>query len=156
MVRSAPCPDNHFAGNIGPLTILILSSFLYVCLFAGCDGKQPSSSPDRAFSGTDAFEQHKNDVQIEDEGVVSRILSDDTSGRTHQRFIVRLSSGQTVLLEHNTDLAPRIEDLNVGDAISFAGEYVWNEQGGVVHWTHHDPAGRHTAGWLKYKGRTYQ
>jgi hypothetical protein len=33
---------------------------------------------------------------------------------------------------------------------------VWNAQGGMVHWTHHDPEGRHVAGWLKHNGRIYQ
>lgn len=27
---------------------------------------------------------------------------------------------------------------------------------GVIHWTHHDPARKHVAGWLKHQGRTYQ
>ena len=32
----------------------------------------------------------------------------------------------------------------------------WNEQGGIIHWTHHDPDGRHLPGWIKHNGRTYQ
>lgn len=103
-----------------------------------------------------AFEQHQSNVAVEAEGVVSKLLSDDTDGLPHQRFILRLPSGQTVLIEHNTDVAPRIEGLKPGDTVSFAGEYVWNEQGGLVHWTHHDPANRHAAGWLKHDGRKYQ
>jgi hypothetical protein len=57
---------------------------------------------------------------------------------------------------HNIDIAPRVDNLRTGDSIRFYGEYVWNAQGGLVHWTHHDPEGRHMAGWLKYKERTYQ
>jgi hypothetical protein len=60
------------------------------------------------------------------------------------------------MISHNIDLAPRLEELREGDAVAFNGEYVWNAEGGLVHWTHHDPAGRHVAGWLKYNGRTYQ
>ena len=103
-----------------------------------------------------AFEQHQSNVKVEGEGTVTRVLPDDNIGSPHQRFIVRLASGQTVLIEHNIDLAPRIESLKVGDTVSFSGEYVWNEQGGLIHWTHHDPAGRHDAGWVKYNGRVYQ
>ncbi|HEY6120775.1 MAG TPA: DUF3465 domain-containing protein [Pyrinomonadaceae bacterium] len=103
-----------------------------------------------------AFKNRTSNVQVEGNGVVARILSDDNSGGTHQRFIVRLKSGQTVLIAHNIDIAPRVAALEEGDSVRFYGEYVWNEKGGMVHWTHHDPAGKHVAGWLKHKGRTYQ
>ena len=67
-----------------------------------------------------------------------------------------MASGQRLLVAHNIDLAPRIEDLKVGDRVEFHGEYEWNAQGGVIHWTHGDPAGRHPDGWLKHRGRVYQ
>lgn len=103
-----------------------------------------------------AFEQRAHGVQVQGEGIVVRVLPDDTEGGQHQRFILRLNSGQTILIAHNIDLAPRVESLQSGSQISFLGEYEWNERGGVVHWTHHDPASRHVAGWLRYAGRTYQ
>jgi hypothetical protein len=103
-----------------------------------------------------AFASHAHDVRVHGAGTVSRVLSDDNQGDRHQRFIVRLSSGQSILIVHNIDLAPRVANVSAGDAIEFEGEYVWNAQGGVVHWTHHDPAARHQAGWIRYRGRTYQ
>ena len=103
-----------------------------------------------------AFTNRTTDVQVEGEGVVTRILADDVTGARHQRFIVQLASGQTLLISHNIDLAPRLEGLREDDTVAFNGEYVWNSQGGLIHWTHHDPAGRHVAGWLKYNGRIYQ
>ncbi len=127
-----------------------------VGLFTTCDQVTQPSEPDNRPSLERAFEEQARDVQVEGEGVVLKILADDRAGSPHQRFIVRLASGQTVLIQHNIELAPRIDDLIVGDPLSFFGEYVWNSQGGLVHWTHHDPAGRHVAGWLKHKGRTYQ
>jgi hypothetical protein len=89
-------------------------------------------------------------------GRVSRILSDDNIGSKHQRFILTLSSGQTILIAHNIDIAPRVPSLNNGDIIYFNGIYEKNFKGGVVHWTHHDPSGRHSAGWLKKNGHIYQ
>jgi hypothetical protein len=94
--------------------------------------------------------------QFESEGTVVRVLSDDNEGSRHQRFIVRLASGRTILIAHNIDLAPRVEGLSAGDTVSFSGEFEDNDKGGVVHWTHHDPNGHHTSGWIRHHGRTYQ
>ncbi|MDA3925846.1 MAG: DUF3465 domain-containing protein [Kiritimatiellae bacterium] len=105
-----------------------------------------------------AFRNRTSDLQVSGSGRVSKTLSDDTKGSRHQRFILKLDSGQTLLVAHNIDLAPRINSLRVGDTVAFNGEYEWNSKGGVVHWTHHDPPGgsRHVGGWLKHKGRTYK
>jgi hypothetical protein len=70
--------------------------------------------------------------------------------------LIELESGHTLLISHNIDLAPRIDKLREGDLIEFYGEYEWNKKGGVIHWTHHDPQGVHTGGWLKYQGRVFQ
>lgn len=112
-------------------------------------------------SGTDAvaasaFANHKSNIQVQGSGQVIKVLSDDNNGSRHQRFIIKLASGQTLLIAHNIDLATRIDSLKVGDAVEFYGEYEWNPQGGVIHWTHHDPQGKHTAGWIKHNGQTYQ
>jgi hypothetical protein len=113
-----------------------------------------STTDDRAL--TKAFENRQSDLQIEGSGRVIKILADDTNGSRHQRFILRLFSGQTLLIAHNIDLAPRISELTKGDTVRFYGEYEWNSKGGVVHWTHHDPGGHHINGWLKHNSATYQ
>jgi hypothetical protein len=103
-----------------------------------------------------AFKSRVSNIQVQGQGIVTKILPDDNDGRRHQRFIVRLGSGQTILIAHNIDLAPRISSLRAGDVVEFNGEYEWNSKGGMVHWTHRDPASRHPAGWLKHNGRTFQ
>jgi hypothetical protein len=113
-----------------------------------------SGSPDDPIAR--AFASGTSDLQVEGEGTVIRVLPDDLNGSRHQRFIVQLASGQTLLITHNIDLAPRIEALDEGDSVRFNGEYVWNEKGGVIHWTHHDPRGRHVSGWLMHNGKTYK
>lgn len=88
--------------------------------------------------------------------MVKRILPDDNDGSRHQRFILELGSGHALLIAHNIDVAPRISGLREGDRVEFRGDYEWNPEGGVVHWTHHDAGGRHPGGWLIHKGKTYQ
>lgn len=103
----------------------------------------------------ESFRSQRSDVMVESEGRVTRVLADDDEGSRHQRFILRLANGDTVLVAHNIDLAPRIP-ISEGDAVRFHGEYEWNDRGGVVHWTHHDPAGRHEGGWLEVDGKRYE
>lgn len=103
-----------------------------------------------------AFENKQTKLQIGGTGKVSKILDDDLKGSHHQRFIIKLATGQTLLIAHNIDLAERIDALVIGDQIDFYGEYEWNEKGGVIHWTHHDPRGKHIAGWLVHNGKVYQ
>ena len=69
--------------------------------------------------------------------------------------IVDLGEGHTVLVSHNIDLAPYV-DLDAGDRVVFRGRYEWNDRGGVVHWTHHDPRGRGPGGWITVDGKTYR
>lgn len=103
-----------------------------------------------------AFRNHSSGLPVTETGMVSKILADDNDGSRHQRFIVRLASGHTILIAHNIDIAPRVAGLREGDQIAFSGSYEWNEKGGVVHWTHHDPSGRHAAGYVFHNGLNYQ
>jgi len=142
------------------LKIGLLALALSFTTLGGCRSA-PATNPTSAASDNDqrlarAFDQHESALQIEGEGKVVRLLSDDNDGSRHQRFIVELKTGQTLLIAHNIDLAPRIVALKVGDDVEFFGEYEWNEKGGTIHWTHLDPNRHHVAGWVKHEGRVYQ
>lgn len=154
-------------GGISPLSIVIIVIGIFVLGMGGYnnfhDQRKPASqySNDQALVNNDevlqqAYKNRQSNLQISATGTVTRILPDDLKGSRHQKFLVRMSSGLTILIAHNIDLAPRIGSLEKGDSISFNGEYEWNSKGGVVHWTHHDPRGRHTDGWLMHKGHKYQ
>ncbi len=103
-----------------------------------------------------AFRDRRSSIQVEGRGTVVKVLKDDRQGSRHQRFILELPTGQTLLVSHNIDLAPRIDTLRIGDLVEFFGVYEYNDQGGVIHWTHHDPAGRHVDGWIRHNGRLYR
>ncbi|AMW79326.1 hypothetical protein AMD27_10735 [Acinetobacter sp. TGL-Y2] len=103
-----------------------------------------------------AFQQKQSNIQVHAAGTVKAVLRDDNEGSPHQKFILELNTGQTVLVAHNIDLAPRIEVLQKGDQVEFFGEYEYSAQGGVIHWTHHDPQKNHVDGWLKHKNKTYE
>ena len=103
-----------------------------------------------------AFDRHQSNVQVQSVGRVKAVLADDNEGSRHQKFILGLENGLTVLVAHNIDLAPRIKNIQKGDTVEFYGEYEYTEKGGVIHWTHHDPQNRHVGGWLKHEGEIYQ
>ncbi|TQO59209.1 DUF3465 domain-containing protein [Vibrio cholerae] len=103
-----------------------------------------------------AYKSQQSDIQVQGFGQVVKVLPDDNDGSKHQKFILKLNSGQTLLVAHNIDLAPRIPNLKVGDSVEFYGEYEWNKKGGVLHWTHKDPQNRHAHGWLKHNGQVYE
>jgi len=102
-----------------------------------------------------AFAARKSDVQVSGRGVVTKLLADDNKGSRHQKFLVKINARQTLLFAHNVDLAPRVP-LQVGDEVTFYGEYVYNPKGGIMHWTHRAPQGDHVAGWIMHNGNKYQ
>lgn len=106
----------------------------------------------------ESFVNQRSDIQVKGCGRVVAVLPDDNQGSRHQRMIVALSDthDHTILIAHNIDLAPNVPDVKKGDMLVFYGEYEYNDKGGVIHWTHHDPAGRHQDGWIQKNGIQYK
>ena len=139
----------------------LLSLFVLVglALFGYVDKENTQSYSNKEVkqdSITEAYYSKKSDLQVRGSGKVIKLLKDDTKGHKHQKFILNLESGISILIAHNIDLAPRINNLKIGDIVEFYGEYEYNLKGGIVHWTHHDPNKRHIDGWLRYFGDIYQ
>jgi uncharacterized protein DUF3465 len=135
---------------------------LLIAALAGCKNATPPKgrielpqlvTSDATFPELEqAHAQHRSNVWVDGGGTVTRILRDDTKRPRHQRFVVRVGTGPgafTVMIAHNIDRAPRVP-FKKGDDVTFRGEYVWNDQGGVLHWTH-DPRG-----WIRWKDFVYR
>jgi hypothetical protein len=156
----------HRMSARGPVTaalLLAVAAPVLLVVLAGCAGSTPgdAGNGDPAPGEGDAalasaFEDQAHDLQVQGSGTVVKVLPDDIEGGRHQRFVIRLESGQTLLVAHNIDVAPRVEGLSAGDTVAFNGIYEWNPEGGTIHWTHKDPNGNHAPGWLRLDGRTYQ
>lgn len=116
----------------------------------------PGAMPATAAPAASSAQTWRSGQQVRGSGTVVRVLADDNDGSRHQRFILRIQSGRTLLIAHNIDLAPRVPGLREGDTVTFNGEYEWNDKGSVIHWTHRDPQGRHAGGWLEHNGRRYE
>ncbi len=72
----------------------------------------------------------------------------------HEEFSVQTSSGPVDVID-NVGIAPRIP-VKPGQPIQIRGEMV-HDPGKlpIVHWTHHDPGGRHQDGFIRFRGRMY-
>ncbi len=141
--------------RILPVILVFAAVYLYQEFVEPTDGQITQSAPASA-AISESGESYRDGQQARGAGTVIRVLSDDNDGSRHQRFIIRVDSGRTLLIAHNIDLAPRIGNIREGDTVEFYGEFAYNDKGGVIHWTHHDPQGRHPGGWLRHRGRTYQ
>jgi hypothetical protein len=117
----------------------------------------PLSREDVAESGVveAAYAARRSGVWVEINGRIKRMLPDDNEGSRHQRFILELDSGHTVLVAHNIDLAKRVP-VYTDDRIDLRGRFEWNDRGGVIHWTHHDPDGSGPEGWIRAHDKLYR
>ncbi|HVA32808.1 MAG TPA: DUF3465 domain-containing protein [Candidatus Baltobacteraceae bacterium] len=73
---------------------------------------------------------------------------------THEAFDAVTTAGPLEVVD-NVDIAPRCP-VSVGDRIEVCGEMVHDPgRPPIVHWTHHDPGGRHADGFIRLNGRLY-
>jgi hypothetical protein len=145
---------------------LIVFAICLVLSFAAChaqnNAQQLEASAVSSASNMDAgaiveaYGAHRNLPQVQGSGVVVKVLKDDTYGLQHQKFLLKVTDNIAILIAHNIDLAPRVDNLQVGDTVAFKGEYVYTPKGGTVHWTHKDTRGNHESGWLQHNGKKYE
>jgi len=107
----------------------------------------------------EAMDAERSGVMLTVVAEVLKTLPDDRDGSRHQRFLLSIDDAgapyDTLLIAHNIDLAPRVP-LRAGDTVTVRGQYEWNDKGGVVHWTHHDPGDRREGGYILHDGSRYE
>lgn len=139
-------------------SLLLIQLFLMLSCTQG--GVEDSQIFEPEFTEIDSisyfFDNQISDRQVYVKGSVVKVLSDDNEGSRHQRLILEIFPDFTVLIAHNIDIAPRLDNIQEGDQITVFGEYEWNAKGGVIHWTHHDPQNNHEHGFILWNNREYQ
>ena len=86
---------------------------------------------------------------------VKKMLKYDDRGLPHEKFLLLRSNGSTILVAHNTKMAPYVP-LQSGDLVTVSGEYIWNAKGGLIHWTHHSDTPNHKSGYIDFNGKRYE
>ena len=132
---------------------LLRATLLLLLIAPAC---VPATTTDNA-AVERAYAERRSTVEVTAQGVVTSVLADDSGpSGVHQRFIIRLvGATQTVLVENNVAIGQRAPVLQGNDVLVHV-EYVWNDQGGLIHFTHHDPARTHEGGWIELRGVRYQ
>ncbi len=103
----------------------------------------------------DAQVAHAIKREITVEAYVKKLLPTDTEGLPHQKFLISLSNGSTILIAHDLKMAPTVP-IQPGSVLRIHGEYIWNKLGGLIHWTHHTDTPYHEGGWIDFNGVRYQ
>lgn len=106
----------------------------------------------------DAISQGRSGSEVTVEGAVVRVLatSSGTQG-AHEQFVVAVKSGSAekdVLVADNITIG-RAAPIRRGDDVIVRGELAIDPAGPVIHWTHHDPRGRHESGFVRVNGELY-
>lgn len=86
--------------------------------------------------------------------VVEKILPVDKKGLPHQKWLAKLSDGNSVQIVYNSKKGERIP-IKVGDKFQVGGQFLWTARGGILHWLHDDPEGKRPSGYVYLKGVVY-
>jgi hypothetical protein len=155
---SGQAPESQVDKNPGQIEQIQPGQSLPGQALPGQTSTNPSQSGFSNF-GDEALIQaqtaHAIKVEVEAVAKVKKLLSEDDQGLPHQKFLLVLSNGTTVLIAHNIKIADRVP-VSAGDTVKVHGEYIWNPRGGLIHWTHRSDTPYHEGGWIELNGVRYQ
>lgn len=123
---------------------------------SGCGGGQ-AEQPDNARICS-LYASGSSGAEVIGQGTVLAVLGTRAgpSGE-HEGFLLKLTRHCDLMLriETNVDITGPVP-LHTGESVTVKGQYEDDPTGGVIHWTHHDPAGRHVAGYIVADGKVYE
>ncbi len=167
--RSARCSkQGHFGETItlrrqvrSPflLTAIAIGLFAAALWYARSSSARESLAQAKAFSRVGCgpaygfFGQHRSGAWVTVSGKISGILGDSYGRFRHQRFTLGCSNGLTILIVNDISVGQRAPVAARG-RVTVRGQYVWDSQGGLVHFTHHADNG--PGGWILYANHVYQ
>lgn len=154
--RDERCRSLAEAAGAPSIGIILAAEIIVAALIAqGCAGG--GTDPNAAVY--DAWQNGRSRLEVTATGKITRLfgIRAGPSG-LHEGFLVRLSGaaghGLTVRVEDNVDITGLIP-LSAGENVEVRGEYIYDESGGLIHFTHHDPRGRHAGGYVRVRDKVY-
>ncbi|MDQ2741625.1 MAG: DUF3465 domain-containing protein [Chloroflexota bacterium] len=92
-----------------------------------------------------AYHDHRAFLWLTVAARVAHVLPDSFGRYQHQRFLMRCPTGQHILIVNDVTVGQRVP-IKPGDRVAAHGEYIWNRQGGLIHFTHSSAGGEQ--GWI--------
>ncbi len=132
-----------------------VTALLALASASGC-----ASHPEKPDNGlvckTYAAQADKQEVLAQG-NVVALLGTRNGPSGDHEGFLLQLTGDCDLLVrvETNVDITGPVP-LHAGEDAIVKGEYEYTALGGVIHWTHHDPANRHVDGYVQAAGKLYQ
>jgi hypothetical protein len=134
--------------------IASLAAFVVASVVTGCSGNATGADDGAVCS---AYQAGRSHVEVVADGTVTRLLGTHAGVESpHEGFLFHLASGCSLIVrvESNVDFTGAIP-LDRGEHVVVKGEYEYYPRGGVIHWTHRDPRGRHEGGYVQVDGKIY-
>lgn len=129
------------------------SAILGALTLAGCaSGSAMNAEQALSACANDRSPAHHVEVYIP-RATVTRVLGERySSSGEHEGFLIAVND-RVFKVEDNAGITGPIP-LRRGDAVSLLGQFECDDN--VIHWTHHDPRGRHITGYIEVNGQRYQ
>ena len=132
-----------------------LFASLALALTAACASH--AEKPNNGAACNDYASQSSGNEVLVSGHVVALLGTRESRSGKHEGYLVKLNKNCDLLLkvETNTSITGPIPFTH-DEPIVLKGVYVYDPLGGLIHWTHHDPSGRHMNGYVIAGGKSYR